>query len=464
MLKRHFLPFVSLWRSTFRSYIMPRSFRWFGACLIVLASSFVSGSAPRGTRTGNKTGAGTRRSLESRPPRNQIRDTNFIRQAAEVENRYSFIRYTRNELLLGNERPDFLSLLAEADHRKINILHLGDSHIQADVYTGTIRTRLQELFGNAGRGFLFPCRVAKSNNPDDYTTACTGVWTSTKCTVALPTEPLGVSGFAVRTEDSGATVTVKFRNAAQRPQGNLLTVWAQPGAERYSPVVVLPDSAETLVQPNMEASLPGYWVFTLPTPVTQGFTLKVLKTHPEQNSFVLNGFTLENADSAGILYHAAGVNGAKIVHYLHSPLLDEQLRNLTPDLILLDVGVNDYYTARTLPGYVADSLTALIDRVQAAAPRASILLCSQQPNMRGKRTVGGARRYSELISSIAESRPRVFAYDFYAVADTPHAVMRWRQAGLMSKDGIHLTRDGYRYKGQLFTNALLNAYRQTLNR
>jgi len=443
---------------------MLRSFRWFGACLIVLASSFVSGSAPRGSRAGVKTGGDARRSLAALPPKNQIRDTNYIRQAAELSGKYPFIRYTRNELLLGDDQPDFLTLLAEADHRKINILHLGDSHIQADVYTGTIRSRLQELFGNGGRGFLFPCRVARSNNPDDYTTASTGSWTSTKCTVATPTEPLGVSGFAVRTEDSGATVTVRFRNAAQRPQGNLLTVWAQPGAERFSPVVALLDSSSTFLEPNMEASLPGYWVFTLPANVTQGFVLKVLKTHPDQNSFVLNGFTLENADSAGILYHAAGVNGAKIVHYLHSPLLDEQLRNLTPDLVLLDVGVNDYYTAHTLPSYVADSLTALIDQVQQAAPRAAILLCSQQPNMRGKRTVGGARAYAELIRTVAESRPRVFAYDFYAVADTPHSVMRWRQAGLMSKDGIHLTRDGYRYKGQLFTHALLSAYRQSLGR
>ena len=47
--------------------------------------------------------------------------------------------------------------------RKINIVHIGDSHIQADVMTNVMRVRLQEVFGNAGLGLVFPYSLIKTN-------------------------------------------------------------------------------------------------------------------------------------------------------------------------------------------------------------------------------------------------------------------------------------------------------------
>ncbi|HEU4497482.1 MAG TPA: hypothetical protein VFR70_10560, partial [Flavobacterium sp.] len=46
---------------------------------------------------------------------------------------------------------------------KINIVHIGDSHIQADLMTNSIRKKLQQEFGNGGRGFIFPYSLARTN-------------------------------------------------------------------------------------------------------------------------------------------------------------------------------------------------------------------------------------------------------------------------------------------------------------
>jgi hypothetical protein len=35
---------------------------------------------------------------------------------------------------------------------RANVLHIGDSHVQADFFSGMIRMGLQKKFGNAGRG------------------------------------------------------------------------------------------------------------------------------------------------------------------------------------------------------------------------------------------------------------------------------------------------------------------------
>src|ERR1043166_9448328 len=37
----------------------------------------------------------------------------------------------------------------------VNIAHIGDSHIQADFFTGVVRQHFHLDFGNAGRGLIF---------------------------------------------------------------------------------------------------------------------------------------------------------------------------------------------------------------------------------------------------------------------------------------------------------------------
>ena len=68
---------------------------------------------------------------------------------------------------------NFLSLLYKSKTDKqgvINIVHIGDSHIQADYFSGMLRMCLQKQFGNAGRGLIFPYKVAKTNEPYNYLT------------------------------------------------------------------------------------------------------------------------------------------------------------------------------------------------------------------------------------------------------------------------------------------------------
>jgi len=48
--------------------------------------------------------------------------------------------------------------------KKVRIVHIGDSHIQADLFTAKMRKQMQTVFGNAGFGFTFPYSVANTNN------------------------------------------------------------------------------------------------------------------------------------------------------------------------------------------------------------------------------------------------------------------------------------------------------------
>ncbi|MCK7557859.1 hypothetical protein MKQ70_23755 [Chitinophaga sedimenti] len=70
-----------------------------------------------------------------------------------------------NRLLNDSSLRPFFEKVNEVD--EVSVLHLGDSHLQAGFFPGVVAERLQEQFGNAGRGFVFPYNVAGTNGPDD---------------------------------------------------------------------------------------------------------------------------------------------------------------------------------------------------------------------------------------------------------------------------------------------------------
>ncbi|MGZ5243917.1 MAG: hypothetical protein ACXWW0_08480, partial [Bacteroidia bacterium] len=89
--------------------------------------------------------------------------------------KYSFIKYDENELFMPEEARintffGKLAHLVSVGDKQINIVHIGDSHIQADFFSNRMRQMFQSYFigGNGGRGFVFPYTMARTNNPSNY--------------------------------------------------------------------------------------------------------------------------------------------------------------------------------------------------------------------------------------------------------------------------------------------------------
>lgn len=84
-------------------------------------------------------------------------------------------------------------------HGKINIVHIGDSHIQADFFTNAIREMLQAKFGNGGVGFTFPYSLVKTNGPRSVKYACNATWRSQLNVSPIADVGVGLSGIALYT-------------------------------------------------------------------------------------------------------------------------------------------------------------------------------------------------------------------------------------------------------------------------
>jgi len=97
-----------------------------------------------------------------------------------------------------------LTLLDSGKIDQVNILHIGDSHIQADWFSGQTRVELQREFGNAGRGLVFPYHVAGSNSPSDVYSKSNYEWEAYRNIHNQDKYEIGVSGFVIATKDTAA--------------------------------------------------------------------------------------------------------------------------------------------------------------------------------------------------------------------------------------------------------------------
>ena len=101
-------------------------------------------------------------------------DSDLQNQITESGNRiarYSFLN--RNDIVLDNGPETLyrfyrkLDALRDGKKSTVNVVQIGDSHLETGQLPGVIRRRIQKVFGNAGRGFIYPYRIAEGYDPID---------------------------------------------------------------------------------------------------------------------------------------------------------------------------------------------------------------------------------------------------------------------------------------------------------
>lgn len=149
---------------------------------------------------------------------------------------YPFIREDLNEV--ENSRKGLrqfytqLQLLEKGKKRQINVVHIGDSHIQADWFSGIVRMELQKRFGSAGRGLIFPYAVAKTNGPKDIYSSSNISWESRRNSRSYPQDlRTGVSGMGLRSESPNFQLKLRL---GENPYNlnysfNQVTLFAEQG-------------------------------------------------------------------------------------------------------------------------------------------------------------------------------------------------------------------------------------------
>jgi len=165
-----------------------------------------------------------------------------------------------------------------------------------------------------------------------------------------------------------------------------------------------------------------------------------------------------NTNENGILYSSVGINGAGLYSLLREMYLPTQLADYNPDLVILDIGANDYYNAGIDKAEFTKNLEDIIKIIKNACPKTSILLtCSQDIQKRRRYSISATAAHAEIIKQTAQKMNCAW-YNFYKIAGGYKSMAKWKSNKLSKVDGVHLNSKGYNIKGELFYNALLKGY------
>lgn len=393
-------------------------------------------------------------------PKEGRRQVSGETEIAKASRAYSFVKYAENKLY----NPENLAMahfygaldsLRNGTRQKVNVVHIGDSHIQADLFSGRVRTLLQDsaVFGNGGRGLIFPYPLAKTNNPWNYKVSYTGVWNGCRNVQYQQTCAWGLAGLTAETLDSAATFTVLNPGVSGGSQVNQVRLF-YPVNDKTQFLPLL--KADETVYFPVSLDTTGFARFELPAATSQ-VTVSFTKTAPLQNHFTLQGLTLEN-ERPGLQYSSVGVNGAEVRSFLRNPALETNLRALEPDLIIISLGTNDAYGKTFNAELFKQNLGTFLQRLKRAAPHASVLFTAPGDNYRHRKYANYNNLKATLKMYELAEETNCAVWNFYKVMGGLKSVVKWQYNGLAAADRVHLTAKGYKFQGDLLFEALMKNY------
>lgn len=340
---------------------------------------------------------------------------------------------------------------------RVNILHIGGSHVQAGYFSHRMRTNLCLLGDStfADRGLLFPFQAIRTNAPTSYTMVAEGTWEGERCLAREIARPLGLSGASATTRDTLASLSIKLPTL-DRWTARYLRVLGN-ASEGVEPYMVC--AGDTLT-PEEQDSL-GYF-FSVP----EGDSICTMRFYglgPEDRYFCIRGI-LPVSDREGITYTESGINGASLPCWLRCNRWAEELSLLPPHLAILGVGIND---ANVWPqNFDAESFKEqyrmLIRRIREVSPGCCLLFITNNDcwfNFRGRRRRLNTNT-AKVETAMAELAEEVggAVFDAYEIMGGFGSSNAWVRAHLQRPDHIHFTREGYELWGDLLYNALMTDY------
>lgn len=336
------------------------------------------------------------------------------------------------------------------------VLHIGDSHLQPDILSGTLRTHLQTLFGNAGRGLVVPLRLAKTNQPADYTISSANVWKASRMIRSSERLQAGVGGNLLFTLNTRVALDLSLKNSSGNEAFSRISVFSSPNLKIWRGVV----GRDTFL---FRPSGLSRTLFQLSLPDTTSQIRLTAEKVPGRDSLFVYGMVLETGKS-GILYHNSGSNGARMVDFTRTPLYFEQAAALDPRLLIVSLGTNEASGTGFTPEVFYDYLDNFCRKLEKACPGVPILLTT--PLACGKRYVVNRRAQYRPNPNMQKVRDILVAYASergFAVWDLfsaggENTMENWYGAKLLSADRMHATREGYLLQGNLLYHALMTQY------
>lgn len=361
-----------------------------------------------------------------------------------------FINLKNNHI--GMNGSDWTSLkkrLANHEVKPFSILHIGDSHLQADISTGYVRAQMQFDYGDAGRGLVVPLRLCRTNEPVDYFFKSDNAWTPLKFMSAHWPRTMGFTGASLLPNSTDVTVNIGSRVTDSFSTFSDISLLH---SGQISVNYIILDDGSRMDNPHVEYG-DGVSKIILMKPVGN-----ITVNFCPGNNFSLYGAYL-SGHRPGLFYNVIGNNGATYSSYNRIPAMGKSTSRLNPDLIIISLGTNEAF-GRFDMARMLDSIDKLVKELQRNNPSAELLLTTpmecQRRSGRGYTINNNVKLVRNAIMMYGKDN-HIPVYDWYEIAGGDRASSKWIEEGLYGRDRIHHTVKGYKVQGFMLYDALTKA-------
>ena len=393
-----------------------------------------------------------------------------------------YIKNNFNHIIFnGSDWSEIRKSLSNVNTEPFSIVHIGDSHLQADISTSVVRQNLQLDYGNAGRGLITPLRMSGTNQPRDYGFSSTQSWSAAKLMKWPWQHTMGFTGTSVSPNQRQSHIAVSTSNANDYNPFSSVTLFHNGKLN----VTRVEDRDGRLI---MFSATPSQDYTHIELSRSQDYVKIYFDSAGDMTLFGAN----LSGNRPGIFYHVIGNNGAAYSTYNRIGNVGKGIAPLNPDLVIISLGTNEAFGRRNISDFTK-AIDRLVTSVKEENPKAQILLvtpmeCQKSTystvnkTIKGKSRKGKKRRRSRVVKKKIKSYTvnenilplrnailtygkdhSIAVYDWYQVAGGSGASALWLGDKLYGSDRIHHTYKGYHLQGQLFYEALSEALKGNNN-
>jgi lysophospholipase L1-like esterase len=343
-------------------------------------------------------------------------------------------------------------------HDHVRIVWIGDSHTQADVWTHAVRSKLQQVFGIGGPGFVHVGWNTHGYRREQVALRASGSWALQPSTLVSPNQVgdgvFGLGGLRVepRGADAVAEIVVDAGGLPGKGSWDLAVRFTHPD----SSLVVKVDGNQQRIE--AQGATLGHIRHVQLESKGPGGTLRVERGW---NKPQLLGVVVEAVGDHGVVVDTLGLNSAR---YRSALAWDEatwvaELARRSPDLVVLAFGTNESSDAIIRSEAHGAQVKALVDRVRKAAPEADCLIFGPI-DRGGERYEKAVQQLNEAQESVAKALGCAFWNGQQAMGG-PGSMRRWASMNppLGGGDKIHLYPRGYQKLGEMMVRDMLEGYR-----
>jgi len=366
--------------------------------------------------------------------------------------------------------PAFWQSLRDLEDKKrqepIRIIQLGDSHTAGDYFSGQLRQRLQNQFGNAGIGWLTPGYITNQRS-SQVLLRSTGSWKLSDAKQGKHSGVFPIGGF-INISAGNSILELKVKEVPAAGQWRV-NIWQNSGKTLWSMALI---GGKVHKLPGQGDAKANWRLSTQELDANKVSGLKLLAPSGGK----LGGVILDRM-VPGITLDALGNNGsvANVINRWDSSTLRSQLQWRNPQLIILAYGTNEAFGKDLVSETYEAELRQAIRALRNAAPEAAILLVGAPSSAKSRppHINGGCRvPLPPSLIKVQNSQRRIarqegtLYWDWSAMMGGNCGAQFWlkQKPAFMRPDLVHMSPEGYVASADALYIALLDEMDKALKR